>query len=168
MSTYFSVDDVFRMGIDIECNGQDFYHCAAAKATDPRTKALFNELIKQEKKHEALFERLLAHLPVLPVHTSDFGPHGESDMYLKALADTHVFNASADDIERMVAKCKTVEDVIDLAVRFEKESILFFLWVKDHTRPEWGRDKIDQLIQEEQGHIVRLAHIRQSHGASSL
>jgi rubrerythrin len=58
--------------------------------------------------------------------------------------------------------------VIDLAVRFEKESILFFLWVKDHTRPEWGRDKIDQLIQEEQGHIVRLAHIRQSHGASSL
>lgn len=163
MSMYFNADEVFQLGVDIERNGQEFYQAAMERAGDIRTQNLFRDLMKQEKKHELVFENLRRGLAKSLKPATIYDLYGESDMYLKALAETHVFNPSVEEIDQVVTDCKTPLQVIDLAIHFEKESIVFFLWMKDHTKPEWGRDKINQLIRQEQRHIVQLYHLRQGH-----
>ena len=45
--------------------------------------------------------------------------------------------------------------VIETAIGLEKESILFYLGLKDIVPPKLGRVKIDEIIEEEKRHGVR-------------
>ncbi len=44
---------------------------------------------------------------------------------------------------------ETMVQVIDTAIGLEKESILFYLGLKDIVPPKLGRVKIDEIIEEE-------------------
>jgi len=46
--------------------------------------------------------------------------------------------------------------VVAIAVGLEKESILFYVGIKDMVPPKFGRDKIDQIIREEAQHVAQL------------
>ncbi|THB73111.1 MAG: rubrerythrin, partial [Desulfobacteraceae bacterium] len=50
----------------------------------------------------------------------------------------------------------SIEDIVKLAIMLEKESILFYLGIKDLVPPKYGQDKIDDIIREEQKHIIQL------------
>ncbi len=157
MTIHYNADEVFMMGVDIERNGQEFYHVAAEHTDDQAVAKIFRSLETAEKKHEKLFESLRKKLPRDAGGATIFDPYGQSDQYLAALAETHVFDFQDEqEMIETIASCDSPRDVLELALRFEKESMIFFLWMKDHTKPEWGRDRIDQLIREEQAHVVRI------------
>ncbi|MBT8356834.1 MAG: rubrerythrin, partial [Deltaproteobacteria bacterium] len=54
---------------------------------------------------------------------------------------------------------ETMEEIITTAIGLEKDSILFYLGLRDLVPPKFGRDKIDDIIREERKHIVQLTYL---------
>ncbi len=53
-----------------------------------------------------------------------------------------------------------VNDFGKPAIGLEKESILFYLGLKDMVPPKYGQEKLDQIIHEEQRHVTQLSAFR--------
>jgi rubrerythrin len=84
-----------------------------------------------------------------------FDPNQEFYLYVKAAADSHVF-LRGKDIPELVSKCKTPIEALDLAVTFEKDSVVFYTTMKKLVPEHLGKNEIDTLIDEEISHIFTL------------
>lgn len=154
MTAFFNAAEVYEMGEEIERNGDRFYRKALDFTNNPELRDMLTCLADQERDHIALFRELREKLPPA---ASSASPLDDDDvsLYLQSLADSKVFKTS-EDVDRVLGQAKTIEEILDLALRFEKDSILFFQWARDLTREDWGKEKIDALIEEEKKHIVQL------------
>ncbi len=151
----FNADEVFQLGIQIETNGKQFYEAVAKNSLDPSVKGLFSQLSKWESEHQKLFDSLRKALPDSAKRETLFDPQGESSLYLQAMAESHVFIKNKD-IHGPASKCKTPQEALDLAIVFEKDSVVFFTTMKSVVPEHLGKDKIDLLINEEIKHISIL------------
>ena len=52
---------------------------------------------------------------------------------------------------------ESIEDILRLAIGREKDSIVFFLGMKDLVSEKLGKDRIDGIIREEMNHITILS-----------
>jgi rubrerythrin len=154
MSLYLNANEIFQIGVQIETNGKLFYEAAARQAHEDATKKLFKELAFWENQHIDLFERLRLQIPEAG-KTEDFDPDSELQIYIKATADSHVFVKNMD-IQKLVSTLKTPREVLDLAVTFEKDSVVFYSAMKKAIPESYGKDRIDALITEEIQHIAIL------------
>ena len=77
-----------------------------------------------------------------------FDPYGELSLYLKAMADSHGGEGNTDIASLLTGK-ETINDIIEIAIDMEKESILFYIGLRDMVPPEFGQDKVNQIIEEE-------------------
>lgn len=48
-------------------------------------------------------------------------------------------------------------EIIETAIKLEKESILFYVGLKDMVPPKLGLEKIDEIIKEGKKHVVQLS-----------
>jgi len=78
-----------------------------------------------------------------------FDPEGETVLYLRALADTRVFF-------KKKIEPKIMEDILKEALGAEKDSIVFYLGMKELVPEHFGKAKIDFIIKEEMEHIKLL------------
>lgn len=159
MSIDFNADEIFQLGIRIEMNGKQFYETVAKNTLDPSVKGLFAELSKWESEHQQLFDSLRKALPDSARRETLFDPQGEFSLYLQAMAESHVFIKNKD-IDGLASKCKTPQEALDLAILFEKDSVVFFTTMKRVVPEHLGKDKIDLLINEEIKHLSILTHKR--------
>ena len=155
MSFYLNADEAFAVGLEIEQNGQRFYELAAARTQVAAVKQLCQELAEWEQGHVAVFEALRKALPAGAREGAVFDPDSEEAAYVKAMADNHVFlqDRKVDDL---VAECHTAQDLLDLAISFEKDSVLFYTALKPMVTPEHGRDQVEALVREEMQHVAML------------
>ena len=79
-----------------------------------------------------------------------FDPEGEAALYLRALADTRVFFEK--EIETV-----SMRGILKSAIEAEKDSIVFYLGMKEAVPDELGKSRLDGIIKEEMGHIRLLA-----------
>jgi rubrerythrin len=163
MSIDFNADEIFQLGIQIETNGKQFYETVARNTMDLSVKGLFSELTKWESEHQQLFENLRKALPDSAKKETLFDPDGEQSLYLKTMAETHVFVKNRD-VAGLASRCKTSAEALDLAIAFEKDSIVFFTTMKGIVPEHLGKDKIDLLINEEIKHISILTQKRKELG----
>jgi rubrerythrin len=70
--------------------------------------------------------------------------------YLKALADTRVFFEKDMDPT-------TMKEILKAAITAEKDSIVFYLGMKELVPEKMGKAKIDDIIKEEMSHIRLLS-----------
>ncbi len=157
MFVFGTADDVFNMAVRIEENGKAFYTGAAQKAKDSRVKGLFEELAEMEDGHIKQFKDLRSRLVASIAHMV-WDPEGLGAGYLNAAADSHVFTAEAAT-ERLKG-INTAEAAIEMALRFEKDSVAFFLGMKQMLPDAGGKDDIDSLIQSEMDHISMLSEVK--------
>ena len=54
---------------------------------------------------------------------------------------------------------ETMEEILALALVMEKDSILFYLGLKDMVPQKYGKDKIDEIILEERRHVAKLTSV---------
>ena len=158
-SNIFNADEIFEMAEEIERNGAKFYRRAAELFTQPERHKLFLDLAQMEDTHEQTFAHMREEMrrsggatTIDPV--SD--PSGEAGLYLQALASGYVFDANADPTESMTGD-ESIEDILRLAIGREKDSIVFFLGMKDLVSEKLGKDRIDGIIREEMNHITILS-----------
>jgi len=146
----FTADDVFEMAEQLERNGAKFYRTAAENVSDPKYKELLIELAAMEDEHEKTFASLRADLTKAEKTTTVFDPEDESALYLRALADTRVFFKKKIDISSM-------KEILKAAIVAEKDSIVFYLGLKDFVPDQLGKNRLDKIIKEEMGHIRILS-----------
>ncbi len=79
----------------------------------------------------------------------------EHHLYVKATADSHVFVRN-EDIPGLASRCKTPAEALDLALVFEKDSVVFYITMKKLVPESLGKAEIDTLIDEEISHIFIL------------
>ena len=146
----FTANDVFEMAEQLERNGAQFYRKAAENVSDPYSKKLLIELAAMEDEHEKTFASLRADLTEAEKTTTVFDPEDESVLYLRALADTRVFFKKKIDISSM-------REILKAAIVAEKDSIVFYLGLKDFVPDQLGKNRLDRIIKEEMGHIRILS-----------
>jgi rubrerythrin len=146
----FNVDEVFEMAEQIERNGAKFYRSAADSVSDPEEKKLLNELARMEDAHEKTFADLRKNLKAGDKKITVFDPNDEAGAYLRALADTRVFFEKEMDLSSMKA-------ILKGAIIAEKDSIVFYLGMKEAVPADFGKDRIEAIIKEEMSHIKLLS-----------
>ncbi|MDH5720440.1 MAG: ferritin family protein [Spirochaetia bacterium] len=150
MSTY-SADEIFQFAIRIEENGRKFYLEMAEKfKSNEKIHALFQELSKQEVEHAIAFETILKSFQ--DYFSSGSYPE-EYFTYLRAYANNSIF--SEEILKEEKAKISDLKSAFDFAIRRELESISYYNELKNLVSPE-DKDKIEQIIEEERKHFLRL------------
>ncbi|MFH1974866.1 MAG: ferritin family protein [Pseudomonadota bacterium] len=150
MSYDFNADDIFEMAEQLERNGAKFYRNAAESISDSVSKAFLLELAGMEDEHLKTFHELRATLTGNENSPTVFDPQDEAVLYLKALADTRVF------FEKKMTEI-SMKEILKSAIEAEKDSIVFYIGMKDAVPEKSGRDKIEAIIKEEMGHIRILS-----------
>lgn len=150
MSFEFSADEIFEMAEQMERNGQQFYNAAAAAVQGEEHKKLLLELAGMEVDHEKTFQTMRRELTQKEKETNVFDPQGEAALYLKALVDTRVFFQKELDVSSM-------EKILKAAIEAEKDSIVFYLGMKNAVPEDLGRTRLDEIIKEEMSHVRLLS-----------
>ncbi|UCF90402.1 MAG: ferritin family protein [Desulfobacterales bacterium] len=150
MSYDFNADEIFEMAEQLERNGAEFYRQAAAGDLDPAHKEFLLKLAAMEDEHEKTFKAMRAELKPQERQPTVFDPSGEAVLYLRALADTRVFFEKQLDVSSLRAILKS-------AIEAEKDSILFYLGMKEAVPASLGKARLDHIIKEEMGHIRMLS-----------
>jgi len=153
MGMPFSADEIFEMAEQIERNGGKFYRAAAKKL--PEVRDVLLDLAAMEDEHEKTFAAMRAELSASQKEPLVFDPDGEAQMYLRVMADGHVINVNADPAE-LLAEQNTAEDVLKTAIGIERDSIVFYVGLKEAVSRKAGKDKVEAIIKEEMGHIATL------------
>jgi rubrerythrin len=154
MGMPFNADEVFEMAEQIERNGGKFYRAAAEKF--PALRGLLLNLAEMEDQHEKTFATMRTELSSVEAQPPVFDPDDQAQMYLRVMADGHVFNVKADPVEQLAGK-DTAEDVLKMAIGVERDSIAFYVGLKESVSRKAGKDKVDAIIKEEISHVVILS-----------
>lgn len=155
MAYNFNADEVFEMAIQIEKNGAAFYRRAAELQTEKVNKDFLETIARMEDRHKAGFEKMKATVSDIEKSQTIFDPNEEITLYLKAMADAHGGEGDPDAAALLTGN-ETMAQIVKTAIGLEKESILFYLGLKDIVPPKFGREKINAIIEEEKKHIVQL------------
>jgi len=150
----FKASELVNLAILVERNGEDFYNSLKQIIENKDAQKVFSYLADEEKKHIATFQGLLKNLEKYQqgeIYEEDY------KKYMKAMADSHVFiNKSGKEFAQNI---KSFSDAISIAMKFEKDSILFFEGMKQFV-PESEHKTINELANEERKHIVKLIELR--------
>jgi len=146
----FNADDVFEMAEQMERNGATFYRDASERVQEEKQRAFLVGLSKMELEHERTFAAMREQLKGKETEPTVFDPDGESEKYLRALVDTRVFFEKEID-------ASTIEGILRAAIQAEKDTILFYLGMRDLVPAELGGQKLDRIIREEMSHVRTLS-----------
>jgi len=151
----FNANEVFNMAIRIEENGAAFYRKAADLQSDESNQDFLRKLAAMEDAHKVSFAEMQHSVTDAEKSNTVFDPNDELSLYLNAMADLHGGEGSPVAADALTGK-ETMEEIVTTAIGLEKESILFYLGLRDFVPPKLGRDKIDEIIKEERKHIAQL------------
>lgn len=158
MSTKFFFNDLeaLKIAIDIENRGERFYTIAANKLKDDDVKEMLLDLAQQESEHAETFEKLYNDAISDKEKFDDtylFEP--EISNYLSAMVQTVVF-PSDEEQDRVMKNINDVEDVLNLGIQAEKESILFYTEMIIYSKLIEAKEAFRALLKEEKKHLIDL------------
>ena len=155
MSISLNAIEVFEIAERIERNSVKFYRGAAEALSDQDLSEILLSLAEFEKEHEKTFADMRKQISNKEWDIVTFDPEDEMTLYLQTIADSHVFDLKKDPVEQLKDK-ETAEDILKFAIEAEKDSIIFYLGLKNFVPAKAGKDKVDEIIKEEIGHIAEL------------
>ena len=153
MATKFNVNEVLEMASRIEANGGRFYRKAAKLHMSARD--LLNEIARQEDMHQKVFVDMRRALTPSEQGEMAGDLYGDTDLYLKAMVENQSFDINKDPSEFITGQ-ESLADIFKIAVGLEKDSIIFYLGLKQLVPPAMGKDKIDAIVKEEMKHMAWL------------
>lgn len=158
MQTFYSAIEVIEMAIKTEETGFAFYTNAAKTTRSQPLATLFRKLAQDEKKHQKFFTTLFQTVKRGPA-TIPFDWE-EVGLYLKAITDSKFF-LGKDKALSFIKQVKTPKTLLDYALSFEKETLLFYSEIKNFVKAD-EQDIVSKIIEQEKEHIRKLALQRQT------
>jgi rubrerythrin len=156
MSIPPTADEIFEIAEQIERNGARFYRRASQGFTDSRAREVLLDLAIAEEEHEKTFATMRAELLQSEREPRAPDPYGEAILYVRGMADGVLFDVKADPSAWLTGK-ETMEDILRTAIGLEKDSIVFYLGMKEIVPERLSKQRIDDIVKEEMGHIAALS-----------
>ena len=147
--TDISIDEIFRMAVELEREGARFYRRAAEQNDDSDTRRLLLDMAADEEEHEKVFAAMGDRFP-------DDGMDDGLEPTLHAMVEGQVFGVPGDPVQNLTGG-ETVEEILWTAVRLEKDSVVFYLGLKDLIPDDMDKQWIDNIIREEMKHVADLS-----------
>ncbi len=152
--TFFSVQEVVEMAIQTEKLGTEFYANMADKFKENEEfNKLFLMLAEKEREHERVFRSIMKNMSSSYQMPDNWG---EAAKYLRAIVESEFFLGN-DKVLPNFSHLETAQDVINYAITFEKVTLLYYLELRDIVE---DKAAVNDLINEEKGHIVWLSDYR--------
>jgi rubrerythrin len=155
MSITFNIDEVFEMAEEIERNGARFYREAAGKAVDADAREMFLEMAAMEGGHEMIFANMRKDLTAEMKEPTAYDPDNQVARYLQTMADFHGMEGKASPTQKFTGK-ESVEETLRAALQAEKNSIAFYVGLKDFLPSKKGKEKVQGIIIEEMMHVSTI------------
>lgn len=156
MSIGFNADEVFQIAEQIERNGAKFYRRVADEFADAPSRNLLLDLAAMEVDHERTFAEMRENFSKGGAAAAIFDPYDEVVLYLRAIADGHVFDVKADPSERLTGN-ETMEQILKMGIEFEKDSVVFYEGIREIVPQNLGKEKVEAIVKEEMKHITLLS-----------
>ncbi len=155
MDLNFSPDEILKLAEQIERNGIKFYTRAAEETKGKaEIKDQFLGLADMERGHEKVFSSMLKKMGDRR-NAEIHDPEGHVILYFRAWVDRQVFDDNGKLAETLI-KNRSISDILKIAIGLERDSILFYLGMKEMTEVEDSQQEIDVVIKEEMKHIAFL------------
>ncbi|RLC57510.1 MAG: hypothetical protein DRH89_03325 [Candidatus Cloacimonadota bacterium] len=152
--SFYDKNDIIEMAIKDENRGYTFYN-EASKKVDINTsrKKLFTQLRDEELKHEETFRNLRNRIDLIQL-TDEINWSEEED-YIGSMVNERLFD-SPDTVIQLVKDAKNTDELIDLAIDFEKETLYYFKSISKYITERKAKATLKEIINEEITHIKRL------------
>jgi len=146
----FSIREAIEQAVQTEKLGYGFYTTLAERLKkDKGLNKLFTTLATKELRHEKTFRELLD-----VIKDEEPADWEEAEQYLRAIVESEFFLGKNKALPSM-KNVKTVEDAVNFALGFEKETLLYFYGIKDAVK-EKEKEVVEEIINEERSHIMWL------------
>jgi rubrerythrin len=155
MSISFSGSELINIAIGIEERGIVFYDVMAKSTQNEAAREVFNYLADMERNHIEIFKDMLEGADKFQIPADESGQY---TTYLRALVDSAVFS---DDMvtSEMAAQAESDAAALELAIRAEKDSILFYYEMKE-VMPQRVQATVNKIIAEEKSHLRQLSELK--------
>jgi rubrerythrin len=155
MGLNLSADEVLEIAQRMEQNGALFYRRAAELKEDNSDTGFLMRLAEMEDEHERIFREMQDKLSDEERSKRPPDPIGEMWTYLGAIVDTSGGEGSMRAYRSLSGET-SMQDIFRTAIELEKESILFYIGLKDILKAEGVNETVNRIIDEERSHIVVL------------
>jgi rubrerythrin len=155
MGITFNADEVFEMAEEIERNAARFYREASEKASEKDVSTMLLDLAAMEEGHEKTFAQMRKELSQSEKEPTTFDPENEVAQYLQTLADFHGTEGKVSPTEKLSGQ-ESMTETLKIALQAEKNSIAFYVGIKDLVPNKAGKDKIQAIIIEEMAHVSTI------------
>lgn len=150
----YSIHEVLEQAIRTEQLGNEFYNDMAKRfEQDTELNNLFTFLAQQEVQHGRTFTELKDRTA-----DEEFENWEEVSNYFRTVVESEFFLGKNKSLPSM-KNITSVLEAVNFAISFERETILYFLGLKEAVKE---KEIIEEIINEEKRHIILLGRYRSS------
>lgn len=157
MPEIFKVAELVKVAVEDERSGVAFYSTLAEVVKTPQVKEIMAKLAEEEKVHQQRFEEILLNLGGVKA------PQTYEDEYVSYLAALTSSRAFPDEQTalKMARRCPDDATAVEMSTRFERDTLMLMNEMRSMASKEHV-EIIEELIREEQGHLVTLARAKEA------
>lgn len=145
----FSMSDIIDLAIQIETNAESVYRNALRKISDPALISILRWLADEEVEHAKWFRQLKAKTPS---EVKDPGVEALGKSLLSDVLGRQSFSLKEADFR----KINRLEELLSLAIEFEKDKVIFYNMLRQFIEDSETLDFLENIIDEETHHIQEL------------
>lgn len=154
----FSMSDIIDLAIQIETNAESVYRSALGKISDPALMTILRWLADEEIEHAKWFRQLRA---MTPGEVTDPAVEALGKSLLSDVLGRQSFSLKEADF----SKLNRLEDLLTLAIEFEKDKVIFYKILRQFIEDDETLDFLGKIIDEETHHIQELNRLLDRDGA---
>lgn len=142
----FNLSDIIDIAVRIEQNAERVYTKATKEVSDQLLCSMFAKLASDEIEHRKWFESLRAQ-----AGPTDIAPALEEmgKTMLQDIVGDRAFSLTETDL----SKIENIKALLDIAVEFEKDTIIFYEMIAGFITVEETTNGLKIIIEEENRHI---------------
>lgn len=148
----FDIEEIIDLALQIEKNGEKIYRNAIKRVSDPSVCSLLQKLADEELDHVEWFSSLKENIKST---TDDPQLMEAGKQIMNSVLGEQAFSLKDVDF----SKIDQIDDLMKLAIEFEKDTILFYEMIRPLIADSEDVDHLDGIIAEENRHIDHFQEI---------
>jgi len=145
----FSLEEIIDIAVHLEKNGESFYRKAAEIHSDPSLISRLQWLADEEASHAEKFSAMKQSVKI-EVADPSLAEMGRR-LFQQAMGQQ-----SFSLTDEGLSEIQNIQELIKLAVEFEKDTIIFYEMLRSFIEDETVLEQLDQIIAEEHRHVDEL------------